>query len=338
MQIPRCRADVRVPQDGRQRGNVTLVLRQEARRKAMPQGMGCHRELDSRPPRRLRHHPLHIAGIKRAMSPTEKQQIACDLGPHLQVGLQGVPGLRRQCQRSRFQSLALSHQQLPQTGSQFDIADFEASASLNAQAGTGQHVDQRDIALSAPMRAIHSVDEPPQIARVQRIYWLLDLLHALDLERSTLGAHDGADWRQLRVDRGGLVALDAGQVDAVVAYLIIGEERGIRLIGVALHIPGAESSEAGGVPLTGDALVVFQKLVNLGLPVAHRKPFHITRRTFRWVSALKTAHYATLRWLECRTMSHVGLLYATLPNRTVKDHFGSLPAEALARLSAVQNH
>ena len=38
---------------------------------------------------------LHIAGIQRAMSPTEEQQIACDLGPHLEVGLQGIPGLRR---------------------------------------------------------------------------------------------------------------------------------------------------------------------------------------------------------------------------------------------------
>ena len=38
------------------------------------------------------------------------------------------------------------------------------------------------------------------------------------------------------------------------------------------------------------------------------------------------------------TLAHVGPLYATLPNRTVKVHFGSLPAEALARLSAVQNY
>ena len=58
-------------------------------------------------------------------------------------------------------------------GSQFDIADFEGQHFTDAQAGPGQHVDQRDIALSAPMRAIHSVDELPQIARVQRIYWLL---------------------------------------------------------------------------------------------------------------------------------------------------------------------
>jgi hypothetical protein len=38
------------------------------------------------------------------------------------------------------------------------------------------------------------------------------------------------------------------------------------------------------------------------------------------------------------TMAHVRLLYATLPNRTVKVHFGRQAAEALARLSAVQNY
>lgn len=46
MQVPRRRADTGMPQDRRQRGNVALILRQEARREAMAQRMKRHLKLD----------------------------------------------------------------------------------------------------------------------------------------------------------------------------------------------------------------------------------------------------------------------------------------------------
>ena len=51
MQIPRLRAEIGVPQDRRQRGDVSLVLHQEARRQAMPQSVRGQAELDPRSPR-----------------------------------------------------------------------------------------------------------------------------------------------------------------------------------------------------------------------------------------------------------------------------------------------
>jgi hypothetical protein len=46
IQIPRRRADVGVPQDRRQRGDVAMILREEARREAVAQRVRRHRELD----------------------------------------------------------------------------------------------------------------------------------------------------------------------------------------------------------------------------------------------------------------------------------------------------
>ena len=69
-------------------------------------------------------------------------------------------------------------------------------------------------------------------------------LRALDLKRPALGAHDGPDRRQVRVDSRGLVALDVGQVDPVFADFLVGEQHSIRLIRVALQVPIAPRHRA----------------------------------------------------------------------------------------------
>jgi len=95
MQIPRLRADIGVPQDRRQRGDVSLVLHQEVRRQAMPQSVRGHAELDPHSPRGLGDHPLHIAGLECAMGSTEAQKLTGYIRSHLKVSLQRVPSLRR---------------------------------------------------------------------------------------------------------------------------------------------------------------------------------------------------------------------------------------------------
>lgn len=73
MQVPpRRRTDIGVTQDRCQRSDVAMVLCQKARREAMAQHVRRHAEPDPCPSRRLRHYPLHIAGIQRAMSPAEE--------------------------------------------------------------------------------------------------------------------------------------------------------------------------------------------------------------------------------------------------------------------------
>ena len=82
MQIPRLRAEIGVPQDRRQRGDVSLVLHQEARRQAMLQSVRGQAELDPRSPRGIGDHPPHIAGLECAMGSTEEQKITGYIRSH----------------------------------------------------------------------------------------------------------------------------------------------------------------------------------------------------------------------------------------------------------------
>jgi hypothetical protein len=60
------------------------------------------------------------------------------------------------------------------------------------------------------------------VTRVQRLH------RPLTLSVRARGAHDGVDWRHIRIGRGGFVTIDAGPVDAVVAHLMVDEQRGVR--------------------------------------------------------------------------------------------------------------
>ena len=67
--------------------------------------------------------------------------------------------------------------------------------------------------------------------------------------------------------------------------------------------------------LAAQLLLPIHPLSHLVQGLARQSRGCAPRSTLRWVSASKIAHYPTLRRLECLTLSHVGLLYATLPNR-----------------------
>jgi hypothetical protein len=68
--------------------------------------------------------------------------------------------------------------------------------------------------------------------------------HLVPLTLSIRAGRDGPDRRLVRVDRRGIVALDAGQADPVVADFLVGEQHSLRLIRVTLQVPIAPRHRA----------------------------------------------------------------------------------------------
>ena len=100
----------------------------------------------------------------------------------LQVGLRVSLASEDNARVLDFSPLPSRTSNFPERGPNSTSPTLSASASLTRRPARAITLINATLAPIAPMRAVHGVDEPAQIARVQRLHRPLHLFHALDRE------------------------------------------------------------------------------------------------------------------------------------------------------------